>query len=496
MQTTSKTILLADDDTSILTVLGRAMKNRGYEVVASEHLSDVDGWVREGLGDAVVTDVAMPGGNGLDGLKRWRALRPDLPVIVMSAHNTLLNAASAQEFGAVEFLPKPFDLEALLAVLDRVTQHRPAAPNTAQPPEGVVRISDTLTIVGKSKPMQAMFRTLVNLIGNDLTVLIHGESGTGKELIARALHALSKRKGKPFVALNMAAIPRELVESALFGHEKGAFTGAHQKQEGAFVQAQGGTLFLDEIGDMPMAAQTRLLRVLQEQEVTPIGAKQPVKTNVRIVAATHRDLKSFVTQGTFREDLYFRLHVVPLHLPGLRARADDIPLLVQQFLMNAERRGLARKEFHPDAMKALFAYHWPGNVRELEHLIYRLCAMTPSPVITARDVAPHLLRREHPIPAFTDDPVAHEPINPSLESFLQAQFKSYFEAHEGVLPPSGLYERVLARFEKPLIAQTLEATGGNQLKAAAILGINRNTLRKKIRALAIPTRGFGKQNAA
>ena len=495
MQTPSPTILLADDDASILTVLTRAMKDRGYTVMASEYLSDIDAWVAQGLGDAVVTDVAMPGGNGLDGLTRWHAARPELAVIVMSAHNTLLNAASAQERGAVEFLPKPFDLDALLDVLDRVTSRseRVPAPST---PEGVVRISDELTIVGKSKPMQAMFRTLVNLIGNDLTVLIHGESGTGKELVARALHALSKRKANPFVALNMAAIPRELIESALFGHEKGAFTGAHQKQEGAFMQARGGTLFLDEIGDMPRAAQTRLLRVLQEQEVTPIGAATAVKTDVRIVAATHRDLAALVANGTFREDLYYRLNVVPLHLPTLRERSDDIPLLVQQFLRQAERRGLPRKEFHPDALKTLFAYGWPGNVRELEHLVYRLCAVSSAPVIMPRDVVPHLTTRVSTLAQIAQPSSANEPMHASLEAFLQTQFKNYFAAHEGTLPPSGLYDRVLARFEKPLIAQTLAATGGNQLKAAAILGINRNTLRKKIRALAIDARGIPTKNAA
>ena len=497
MQNFSPTILLADDDASILTVLTRAMKLQGYRVMASEHLSDIDAWVTQGLGDAVITDVAMPGGNGLDGLKRWRTARPELPVIVMSAHNTLLNAANAQERGAVEFLPKPFDLATLIDVVKRVTQPGSSSPSLSAP-EGVVRIADGLTIVGTSKPMQTMFRTLVNLISNDLTVLIRGESGTGKELVARALHALSKRKAKPFIALNMAAIPRELIESALFGHEKGAFTGAHQKQEGAFMQARGGTLFLDEIGDMPMVAQTRLLRVLQEQEVTPVGATQPIKTDVRIVAATHRDLSTRVATGEFREDLYYRLNVVPLYLPNLRERTDDIPLLVQQFLTEAVARGLPPKQFQPDALKALVTYHWPGNVRELEHLVYRLCAISSAPVITAQDIAPHLAARNHVMPQPTP-PVStetNEPITQSLETFLQTQFKSYFAAHEGELPPSGLYDRVLARFEKPLIAQTLAATGGNQLKAAAILGINRNTLRKKIRALSIDPRGVPTKDAA
>ncbi len=481
MQELPKTILLADDDISILTVLTRAMKNRGYAVMASEHISDIDAWVKQGLGDCVVTDVTMPGGNGLDGLKRWRTARPDLPVIVMSAHNTLLNAASAQELGAIEFLPKPFDLAVLMDALQRAMSNEQQA--TSNESEGIVRITSSLILIGKSKAMQDVFRTLAGLIGNDLTVLIQGESGTGKEIIARTLHALSRRKEKPFVALNMAAIPQELVESALFGHEKGAFTGAYQKQDGAFVKAHGGTLFLDEIGDMPMAAQTRLLRVLQEQEIMPVGTSAPIKTDVRIVTATHRDLQALVAAGTFREDLYFRLHVVPIRIPPLRERADDIVLLVQHFLNQASTRGLRSKQFDPTAMSLLTTHHWPGNVRELEHLVYRLCAITALPIIAARDVTP-LLSSAAPKVTATDN--ATDLIPPSIESFLETQFGNYFAAHKGAHPARGLYERVLARLEKPLITQTLRATGGNQKAAAEILGINRNTLRKKIRALNIP----------
>jgi two-component system nitrogen regulation response regulator GlnG len=501
------TVLLADDDASILTVLTRALTQAGYVVRASEHLSDLDAWIAQGIGDVAITDVTMPRGNGLDGLARWRKSRPDLPVIVMSAHNTLLNAARAQDLGAVTFLPKPFDLQLLLDEVRKATQREASTSSNTQA-DGEVRISDDLVLIGKSPAMQQVFSTLAKLIGNDLTVLITGASGTGKECIARALHLLSRRKDKPFVALNMAAIPRELIESALFGHEKGAFTGAHQKQTGAFEQATGGTLFLDEIGDMPMEAQTRLLRVLQEQQVTPIGATRPIATDVRVVAATHRNLRALVALGQFREDLYFRLHVVPLPLPSLSERAEDIPLLVEHFMRSAQARGLAPKRLGESALRALGEHAWRGNIRELEHTIYRLCAMSIPHEIGASDIQSLLAQPIESVPApatpeptlVSTKPAAQAPaddgIPHSIETYLQSQLRRYFAAHEGSLPAPGLYDRLLARFEKPLIIQTLRATGGNQIKAAEVLGINRNTLRKKMRELNIDTKQLLLSNAA
>ncbi len=500
--TNPKTILLADDDASILTVLTRAMKAQGYEVMASANISDVDAWVTQGLGDAVVTDITMPRGNGLEGLQRWQAKRPELPVIVMSAHNTLLNAAKARDLGAVTFLPKPFDLSELMEALERATNH--LSPVTGHDTEGVVRIHDELVLVGKSPAMKQMFATLAKLIGNDLTVLITGESGTGKERVAQALHALSKRKNNPFVALNMAAIPRELIESALFGHEKGAFTGAHSKQVGAFEQAAGGTLFLDEIGDMPMEAQTRLLRVLQEQQVTPIGATRAMKTEVRVIAATHRDLAALVAAGKFREDLYFRLHVVPLALPALREHAEDVPLLVAHFMGLASKRGLNAKQLDAAALSALMQHDWPGNVRELEHLVYRLCALSQRSKVTAADIAPLLgatVRAGSDAttsarPKLAVNRAAHEGVAAEIEHLLERQIAAYFNAHGKQLPANGLYDRLLARLEKPLIVATLRATGGNQIKAAEILGLNRNTLRKKMRELNINAKSLMLKDAA
>ncbi len=494
MTTAPQTILLADDDQSILTVLTRAMKAQGYEVMASANISDVDAWVTQGLGDAVVTDITMPRGNGLEGLARWQAKRPELPVIVMSAHNTLLNAAKARDLGAVTFLPKPFDLSELMEALEKVTNHQ--SPVASKEEDGIVRINDELVLVGKSPAMKQVFATLAKLIGNDLTVLITGESGTGKERVARALHELSKRKSNPFVALNMAAIPRELIESALFGHEKGSFTGAHSKQVGAFEQASGGTLFLDEIGDMPMEAQTRLLRVLQENQVTPIGATRAIDTDVRIIAATHRDLSALVASGKFREDLYFRLHVVPLALPALREHAEDVGLLAEHFMGLAAARGLTAKSFDASALEILMQHDWPGNVRELEHLVYRLCALTQRKQITANDVAPLLTTKQKSRPKLALHSNAESSIPAAMEAAITAQIEAYFASYGEKLPTAGLYDRLLTRFEKPLIVATLRATGGNQIKAAEILGLNRNTLRKKMRELDINAKSLMLKDAA
>lgn len=492
MQTKPVTVLLADDDASIVTVLTRAMQAGGYEVKSTDSLSDIDAWVAQGLGDVVVTDVLMPRGNGLDGLARWQQKRPDMPVIVMSAHNTLLNAARSNELGAVTFLPKPFDLDQLMGALARATQGAPAAEPVRD--EGVVKISDELTLIGKSPAMQQLFRELAGLIGNDLTVLITGESGTGKDRIARALHALGRRKEKPFVALNMAAIPRELIESTLFGHEKGAFTGAYQRQLGAFAQAHGGTLFLDEIGDMPMEAQTRLLRALQEQEVTPVGGEAS-RTDVRVIAATHRDLTKLVAQGSFREDLYFRLHVLPLHVPALRERLEDIPPLVEHFMAAAKTRGLRPRRVDPMAMELLYNHNWPGNVRELENVIYRLCAIVSGNTIAAADVAPLLvnpLRSSAQVIALKAG--AAEP-NAGIEQLVDGSLKKFFDTLGSTLPAPGLYDRMLAQLERPLILHTLRATQGNQIKAAEVLGINRNTLRKKMRLLGIDGKSAWKDAA-
>jgi two-component system nitrogen regulation response regulator GlnG len=316
-------------------------------------------------------------------------------------------------------------------------------------------------------------------MGTDLTVMIAGESGTGKELVARALHDYGKRRSGALVAVNMAAIPRELIESELFGHEKGAFTGALTRSAGRFEQAQGGTLFLDEIGDMPLEAQTRLLRVLQEGEYTTVGGRTPIRANVRIIAATHRDLRLLIRQGLFREDLFYRLNVVPIRLPPLRERAEDVPALVRHFFKQATVEGLPLKSLDAAAMEKLKAYRWPGNVRELENLVKRLAALYSQEVI-GPDVIDAELAEVAPTPE-----ASVAPDNEGLSAAVERHLKDYFAAHKDGLPAAGLYDRVLREIERPLIALTLIATRGNQIKAAQLLGLNRNTLRKKIRELDI-----------
>ena len=391
----------------------------------------------------------------------------------MSAQSTLLTAVKANERGAYEYLPKPFDLGELISVVDRALQD-PTDGGQIAPGKP----DEQLPLIGRSAAMQNIYRVLARLMATDLTVLITGESGTGKELVARALHDYGKRRNGPFVAINMAAIPRDLVEAELFGHERGAFTGATGRGVGRFEQAQSGTLFLDEIGDMPLDAQTRLLRVLQDGEYTTVGGRVPIKADVRIVAATHRDLGRQVKQGHFREDLYYRLNVVPVRLPPLRERAEDIPELVEHFFARGVETGLPFKSLEPPAMELLLKHTWSGNVRELENLVQRLAALYADETITAETVSNELSEGVFDGPELGEE---NETMSEAIERHLN---RSFFTTDES-LPLNGLYTRVLHEMERPLIAMTLEATRGNQIKAAEILGLNRNTLRKKIRELDI-----------
>ncbi len=367
----SATILVADDDRAIRMVLNQALARLGHDVRLTGNAATLWRWVADGEGDLVITDVIMPDENGLDLIPRIKRIRPDLRIIVMSAQSTLLTAVKAAERGAFEYLPKPFDLRELVSVVERALSAPTAAP--AIDPEEVE--DQQLPLIGRSPAMQEIYRAIARLMGTDLTVMITGESGTGKELVARALHDFGKRRSGPFVAINMAAIPRELIESELFGHERGAFTGATTRGVGRFEQAKGGTLFLDEIGDMPPEAQTRLLRVLQEGEYMAVGGRTPIRVDVRIIAATHRDLPQLIRQGLFREDLFYRLNVAPIRLPPLRERSADIPALARHFASLATREGLPLKTIDEGAMERLRRYRWPGNVRELENLVRRLAAL-------------------------------------------------------------------------------------------------------------------------
>ena len=467
------TILIADDDHAICTVLSHAVARKGWTPLVVHDGEALLALAEAGEGDVVITDVRMPvgaaGKDGLDLLPALHTIRPELPVIVISAQNTLTTAVRANQVGAYEYLPKPFDLDVLIAHIEKSLEKKAvAAP--------MIKSDEQEHFIGTSPAIQEIYRSMARLVDNDLTVTIIGESGTGKELVARALHSLGARKNAAFVAINMAAIPRELVESELFGYEKGAFTGAQQRKSGKFEQAEGGTLFLDEIGDMPMDAQTKLLRVLQQGEFATVGGTKMHKSNVRIICATHRDLLQLVKSGDFREDLYYRLNVVPLKIPSLRERGEDIQPLAEYFLKKAVAKGLPMKTLAAEALSVMQNYGWPGNVRELEHMMYRLCAMSSEGVITAESMA-----REMRVGQI--DSAAN---SNTIEQDIRAHLKLYFAAHGvGALPPAGLYDRILPLFERPLLEMTLQATGGNQLKAAHVLGINRNTLRKKITELQI-----------
>ena len=432
----SHTILLADDDAAIRMVLNQALSRAGYEVRPTGNLSTMWNWASRGEGDLLITDVMMPDGNAFEIMPKIKKLRPDLPIVVMSAQNTFMTAIRANEVGAYEYLPKPFDITEVLSVVARA-------------------------LAAARKP------------GKDSK-----KADEPGETVARALHDFGRRRNGPFVAINMAAIPRDLIEAELFGHEKGAFTGATSRSSGRFEQAEGGTLFLDEIGDMPMDAQTRLLRVLQEGEYTMVGGRTPIKSNVRIVAATHRDLGQMIRQGLFREDLYYRLNVVPIRLPPLRERTDDITDLVNHFLRAAQREGEPVKTISPDAIKLMQAYAWPGNVRELENLVRRLSALYAD-----ESISREIVQAELNIADRQSLPVASDPLD--VSSAVETHVAQLLREHEPKLPPAGLYQRVLDKVEAPLIAMVLNACGGNQIKASELLGLNRNTLRKKIRAHSI-----------
>ncbi len=482
---TPPTVLVADDDRSIRTVLTQALGRSGYQVRCTGNAATLWRWVEDGEGDLVITDVVMPDENGLDLIPRIKRIRPDLRVIVMSAQSTLITAVKAAQRGAFEYLPKPFDLKELLAVVGRALQApAPASDTPAVEPRDA---EERLPLIGRSVAMQEIYRSIARLTTTDLTVMVNGESGTGKELVARALHDYGRRRTGPFVAINMAAIPRELIESELFGHERGAFTGALNRSQGRFEQAAGGTLFLDEIGDMPAEAQTRLLRVLQEGEFTTVGGRQPIRANVRIVAATHRDLRQAIRAGQFREDLFYRLNVVPIRLPPLRERLEDIPVLARHFLDKARESGLPAKSLDQSAVERLRQHRWPGNVRELENLMRRLAALYAQETITDEVISVELMENG------VDAEQSHSSGSPEpLALAVERHIRQFLAASRDGMPMRDIYDQVIAEVERPLIQMTLSATRGNQIKAASMLGLNRNTLRKKIRDLDIPVvRGIG-----
>ena len=471
------TVLVADDDASIRTIISESLGEEGFDVIAVESGSALWQHVEDGIGDVLVTDVVLPDVDGLELVPQIRQCRPQLPIIVISARNTLETAVRAAEAGAFEYLSKPFDLDELTACVNRALSGAEDAI-----PAGLISEISKTPLVGRSPTMQNLYKTLARVVHTGLTILLYGESGTGKELVAEAVHELGDRRERPFVAVNMAAIPKDLIESELFGHERGAFTGAEQRAPGRFEEASGGTLFLDEIGDMPLEAQTRLLRVLQQGEFRAVGGREIKRVNVRIIAATHRNLAELVATGRFRQDLYFRINVVPIEVPPLRDRLADIPGLVEHFLAKAHQNGLENKRFSSGALDMLAAYAWPGNVRELENMVLRICALYPEPLIGASQISAEIGRQTG------EGAVAPAGQEAGLSQAVHRHLHNYFEAHRGELPPSGLYGRILRDVERPLIDMSLRATRGNQLRAAELLGLNRNTLRKKIKDLGLKIR--------
>ena len=458
----TRRVLLVEDDASIATVITAALEAEGFAVDHCDSLAGRDAALAGTRFVALLTDVVLPDGDGIATLAPIRAAYPTLPVIILSAQNTLDTAVRASDTGAFEYFPKPFDLDELVRAVRQAVGSGEGEGAVAEEDDG----GAALPLVGRSAAMQAVYRMITRVLRNDLTVLILGESGTGKELVAEAIHTLGNRRQGPLVAVNAAAIPSELIESELFGHEKGAFTGAVARNIGKFEQAAGGTLFLDEIGDMPMQAQTRLLRTLQSGRIRRVGGREEIAVDARIVAATNRDLGPMIAAGTFREDLYYRLNVVPIALPPLRERRDDIAALARHFLAQAAAEGLPRRTLGASALALLERQPWRGNVRELRNVAYRLALLAREEVIDD-DALSALLERDS---------------RDATQSPPQADFAAALAGFLAADPPGEgqIYDAALAAFERPLFAHALAATGGNQLRAARLLGINRNTLRKRL----------------
>lgn len=458
-------VLLVEDDPSIALVITAALEAEGFNVTCCDSIAERNRLLASESFDALVTDVMLTDGDGIETIGAVRAAAPQLPIIILSAQNTLDTAVRASDTGAFEYFPKPFDINELARTV------RQAVGNAEAKGDGEDEAPVAgLPLVGRSAAMQAVYRMITRVLRNDLTVLVLGESGTGKELVADAIHQLGRRKTGPFVAVNTAAIPAELIESELFGHEKGAFTGAVARHVGKFEQADGGTLFLDEIGDMPIDAQTRLLRALQSGRIRRVGGREEIAVDVRIVAATNKDLEPMITAGTFREDLFYRLNVVPITLPPLRERPDDVPALARHFLQLAASEGLPRRSISDPAAALLARQPWRGNVRELRNFIYRLALLAREDRIDIAAIEPMLSGLGGAEPGSGETGIA-----PAVENWWAS-----------ARPAAGqVYDKALAAFEHPLFIAALRETQGNQLRAAQLLGINRNTLRKRLTELGI-----------
>ncbi|MHC1698395.1 MAG: sigma-54-dependent transcriptional regulator [Geobacteraceae bacterium] len=469
-------ILVADDEESMRWVLSKALKRKGFSVDLAKDGDEALRMIHASHYDMAILDIKMPGLSGLELLDQIRELKKELLVVIMTAEASMKNAVEAMKRGAYDYITKPFDLDVIDAIIEKIDKAREMTSQVSLLKEELKdRYQLEKTIIGNSPAMRDIYKTIGKVAPSDITVLIQGESGTGKELIARAIHFNSKRLGKPFIAINCAAIPKELLESELFGFEKGAFTGAVERKLGKFEQANGGTIFLDEIGDMPLDLQAKILRVLQEKEVTRTGGNQSITVDTRIVAATNQDLEGSVREKTFREDLYYRLNVVPIHLVSLRERKEDIPLLVEYFLKKAcSEMEMPTKQCTHEALSLLSSYAWPGNVRELENTIKRAVILSSDPLLSVDDFSG--LRPNIGASSRNEEL--------SLEALVEMKLRSSL-GNLDKMESGDLYGLILEQMERPLIRFVLEKTRGNQVKAAEILGINRNTLRKKIQELDI-----------
>jgi two-component system, NtrC family, nitrogen regulation response regulator GlnG len=469
-------VLIVEDNKSVLTVLKDLLEDDGYWVRAVETGQRGRAELKENDFDVCIIDINLPDMDGLDLLKEAKENGSTASIIIMTARNTMRNAIDAMKNGAFEYITKPFENDEISVQVRRALESRKLVQDFRDLKKEVRKSYEPGNMVGTSPAMQKVYKVIGQVANTEASILIQGESGTGKELVAKTIHYNSPRWNKPFTAVNCAAIPRELLESELFGHEKGSFTGALERRIGKFELAEDGTLFLDEVGDIPLELQTKLLRVLQEREYSRVGGREVLKANARILAATNQDLERAVREKRFREDLYFRLKVIPIHLPPLRERRGDIPQLVGYFIDKINREmGTRISGVSAEGLKVLEEHGWPGNVRELENALIRAAVLSPGAVLFPKDFTFHNARPGEP-------PVAVDHL--SLEEIIHHKLEDYFARTRGV-DVDNLYSLVIERVERPLIELTLRKTGGNQIRASEILGINRNTLRKKISELHI-----------
>jgi two-component system, NtrC family, nitrogen regulation response regulator GlnG len=467
---TNEKVLIVDDDESVRWVLKKALEKDGIETVLAQSGAEALERIKEEDIAVTLMDIRMPGMSGFEALAAIQEGGRNISVIIMTAQSTMQNAIEAMRNGAFDYITKPFDLDEVSILVRKAMEVRRLSLEVSAL-RAEVREKYEGGLIGNTPAMQEIYKTIGRVAESDATVLVHGESGTGKELVARAIHYHSRRAGRPFVAVNSAAIPSELLESELFGHEKGAFTGAVARKVGKFEAAAGGTIFLDEIGDMDLPLQGKLLRVLQEREFERVGGTESIKTDVRVIAATHQNLDKIVHDKRFREDLYYRLNVILINIPPLRKRKDDIIPLAEYFMQKYQPNSSKARILTPETLKILRAYDWPGNVRELENAIQRAVTLSQGDKIFPDSLPPQIFKPGHGVAL-------------SFENFLEEKLSDLVDRMGG-LDNGDIYSLVMQRVEKPLITLVLKKTEGNQVRAANLLGINRNTLRKKIRELGI-----------